>query len=239
MKRSRRKTRYTLALLLLTAVVAGHLAGVFRGFRPEETASSHRHRSPCDLVRILDGDTIVVHWRGREEHVRLLRINTPERGQPGYRESSDYLREFLTGQVISLEFEEPHTPARDRYGRLLAYVFAGSRNANLEIVRAGWSPFWTRYGRGKYAEAFEQAESEAKDDERGLWGKMSTPPRSQPGPEARLPEPVAHAKAKPPAHRRPAVSGPRPPLGRIAAAVSVPFSPTRGSPPLRAWPSPR
>jgi len=58
---------------------------------------------------------------------------------------------------------------RDIYGRILGYVWVDGTNINVEIVRAGWSPFWTKYGAGKYADEFRAAEAEAREQGRGLW----------------------------------------------------------------------
>jgi hypothetical protein len=41
---------------------------------------------------------------------------------------------------------------------VLAYLFVEGTNVNVEMVRQGWSPFWTKYGRGRYAADFEAAE---------------------------------------------------------------------------------
>jgi len=192
----RRKFSSIIPLLLLAAVLLAHRTGLFLAFQPERPDSLRQRRHPCQLVKVLDGDTIVVRWRGRIEHLRLLRINTPERGQPGYEGSAGFLRNLLSGKRIEFQFEEPTNPARDKYGRLLAYVFADGENVNVEMVRVGWSPFWTKYGRGKYADAFEKAQSEANSREhtvqkapsensenKGLSDKMSSnslrPLRSQ------------------------------------------------------------
>ncbi len=118
----------------------------------------------CRVVRVVDGDTIRVVYKGREEPVRLLTINTPENGEPGFEEATEALRRLVQGRHVLLEFEKPGVEARDRYRRLLAYVFV---NANVEMVRLGHSPFWTRYGRGRYAHEFEralQAQDEAAEE---------------------------------------------------------------------------
>ena len=105
-----------------------------------------------EVTRVVDGDTIRVLYRGTDESVRLLRIDTPERGQPGFEEATAALRRLVGGREVVLEFETPGVEERDRYGRLLAYV---------EMVRLGHSRFWTEYGRGRYACDFEAAEREA------------------------------------------------------------------------------
>ena len=122
------------------------------------------------VVRVVDGDTIRVRYEGRDEPVRLLCINTPERGKPGFEEATEAMRGLVEGRAVVLEFERPGEPERDRYGRLLAYVFLDGLNVNAEMVRLGLTPFWTKYGEGRLAAEFREAEIEAKAEKRGLWG---------------------------------------------------------------------
>lgn len=130
---------------------------------------------PVSTVRTIDGDTIGVHWRNQVERVRLLRINTAEMGkppatpQPTASEATESLRQLTSDQAVSIEFEVSGVPARDSYGRLLAYVCVDGRNVNVEQVRRGWSSFWPKYGRGRYAAAFQAAELEARRSGRGKW----------------------------------------------------------------------
>ena len=70
---------------------------------------------------------------------------------------------------MDLEFEKPGVEKRDGFGRLLAYVVAGGVNVNLELVRLGWSPYYTKYGKGRLRGEFEDAEREARAAQRGLW----------------------------------------------------------------------
>lgn len=121
------------------------------------------------VLFIPDGDTVKVAWQGREEWVRLLRIDTPERDEKGYEESRSALRAMAKGKDAVLVFEKPGIPERDGYKRLLAYLYVDGRNLNIEMVKAGWSPFWTKYGEGRYATSFREAEREARDARRGLW----------------------------------------------------------------------
>lgn len=136
-------------------------------FGPSGPVSSPR-AGEYALDRVIDGDTIRIWYQGQSESVRLLRINTPERGRPGYGEATESLRELIGGRSVALEFENGEIE-RDRYDRLLAYVFADGVNANVEQVRRGWSDFWTRYGEGKYAAQFREAEEQAKREKAGMW----------------------------------------------------------------------
>jgi len=154
---------------------------------------------PC-LTRVVDGDTLRVRYRPSrplEESVRLLCVDTPERGEPGYAEARTALEGMVRGKRIRLEFEHLGAPGRgrgtvpgsagapsrcratspdaegvrDHYGRLLAYVVADGVNVNVELVRGGWSRYERGYGEGSHAAAFRRAEQEAKQNSRGVWGE--------------------------------------------------------------------
>lgn len=124
---------------------------------------------PCRVVHVVDGDTLDVECRAFSDQVRMLRIDTPEAGQRGHSEARAALLDLVQGRDVFLLFEERDVRQRGNYGRLLAYVYADDRNVNVEMVRRGWSTFWTKFGEGRFADAFAAAEREAKQAERGLW----------------------------------------------------------------------
>ena len=134
-------------------------------------ASADKYR----VVRVVDGDTIVVDYHGEYEKVRLLCVNTPEsvhrdkkQNIPMGEVASDYSKERLTGKYVDLEFEGPF---RGRYGRLLAYVFVDGKNFNVELVRQGLSPYYTKYGLSqKYDQEFRKAERYARKHKLNIWG---------------------------------------------------------------------
>lgn len=125
---------------------------------------------PWRFERCVDGDTIEISigYNGPKEKVRLLNINTPEEGQTGYYEATSALKDLLEYQTIELEFEKPGEPTRDRYGRVLAFVFVGDKLVNYDMVKQGWTDFYTDYGRGRYALPIEFAEADARSNRRGL-----------------------------------------------------------------------
>ena len=169
------KRRRWILPLALAALLAP--AGCRSGNRPASAPRAVVDALP--VVRIVDGDTIRVRYEGRDESLRLLCIDTPERGKPGFEEATLALRGLVEGREVVLEFERPGEPERDRYGRLLAYVFVDGRNVNVEMVRLGLTPFWTKYGRGRYAEDFEKAEAEARAAGRGLWSEKAVSPEGE------------------------------------------------------------
>ena len=59
---------------------------------------------------------------------------------------------------------------RENYGRLLAYVFVNGKNLNIDLVRQGLSPYYTKYGRSqKYDAEFRAAEKQARREKLNIW----------------------------------------------------------------------
>lgn len=136
--------------------------------------------APAGLIaarveRVVDGDTIVVGFGGGTERVRLLSVDTPEsvhpdatRNHPLGRAASDFTRQRLEGRQVVLE--PGPGDEFDRYGRRLAYVLVEGENFNVELVRAGHSPYDTRFGESvRYGREFRVAEREAREARRGIW----------------------------------------------------------------------
>ena len=134
------------------------------------TAASTQRVGPCRVRRVIDGDTIDVECPGLRERVRLLRVDTPEREQPGYSAAKAALLGLIDGGNVYLDYEHSGELARGNHGRVLAYLFVGERNLNIELVRMGWTAFFDDFGPGRFAAEFEAAEREARRGRRGLWG---------------------------------------------------------------------
>ena len=128
-----------------------------------------------NVIRVVDGDTIIINFKGKKERIRLLRVNTPESVHPDKKQNipmgkiaSDFAKKSLKGKYVDLEFEGPF---RGRYGRLLAYVFVDGTNFNLELVGQGLSPYYTKYGPSeKYDKEFRAAERYARKHNLNIWG---------------------------------------------------------------------
>lgn len=137
---------------------------------------------PVDLtgrvVKLVDGDTIWVDvGAGRIEKVRYIGVNTPElhhrtRGEePGGRTAAEVNRRLVAGRQVRLE---PDVQLRDRYGRLLAYVWVrGNHGAevmvNAELLRRGYAQAMTVPPNVRHAETFRRLEREARAGHVGLW----------------------------------------------------------------------
>jgi micrococcal nuclease len=103
------------------------------------------------VSRIIDGDTIVV---GNDTHVRLLGINTPEKGEEYYNEAKLSLAKLMN-KTVQLEYTGDRI---DKYGRTLAYVIFED-NVNIEQVKNGFANFYI-YGFDKYSSQLKEAWNE-------------------------------------------------------------------------------
>jgi len=113
----------------------------------EESASAPIEAVDGDLARVTrvtDGDTIRVEINGQTEDVRYIGVNTPERDEPCYGRDGGATganAALVEGQMVRLVSD---VSDRDRFGRLLRYVYVGDTFVNAELVREGWAEA-TRY----------------------------------------------------------------------------------------------
>ncbi len=111
---------------------------------------------------VIDGDTIIVSDGTK---VRLLGIDTPERGEPYYKVAKDYLIGAVSKKRVVLKFDQRR---RDKYGRTLAYVYRDGEHINAEIIRRGLGEVY-RKEKYVYKEEFSRLEKEAKSKRFGIW----------------------------------------------------------------------
>jgi micrococcal nuclease len=126
------------------------------------------------VVRVVDGDTIHVRVDGREETVRYIGVDTPESVKPGTpvqcfaKKASAFNHRLVDGEKVRLVRD---AEARDRYGRLLAYVYRARDNrfVNATLVRRGYAVPLTIPPNVAHAEQFRDLASAARRAGRGLW----------------------------------------------------------------------
>ncbi len=137
------------------------------------------HSEPATVVRVIDGDTVDVRVLGQVERVRFIGLNTPETKDPRRpvqcfgREASAKAKELLDGKRVELE-ADPSQGDRDRYGRILRYVFLpDGRNFAEVMIQEGYGHEYTYRLLYKYQERFKAAERNARKHERGLWSLVT------------------------------------------------------------------
>ncbi len=198
--------------VLLLAVIVFVLAGLFGDDLPilNEVAELFDEflgggpsvtglQGPAEVTRVSDGDTITVTLDGREEKVRLTGIDTPETFASSKldrdvdlsplnreemralgKEATAYAEDLMEGREVYLELDAEE---RDRYGRMLAYVYTLEQGGdwtfqdetfeqvNLELVEAGWADPLTIAPNDKYAELYVDAAQVARRQNRGIWAQ--------------------------------------------------------------------
>ncbi len=149
----------------------------------------------CRVDRAVDGDTLKVRCPNLgEETVRLIGVDTPETKHPKKpveyfgKEASAFTKRMATGKEVRLDLEPGNaiTKNRDRYGRLLAYVFikqedGGFLDLNAELVSQGYAHAYTRFPFSRIEE-FRGLERKAREAGRGLWGNSGEQPKGQDSP---------------------------------------------------------
>ncbi len=131
----------------------------------EEEAKPELH-GLYDVVRVVDGDTIVVSIEGKETTVRFIGIDTAESVHPDEtrnteigKEASQWTSDLLTGQKVFLEYD---IDKEDDYGRTLAYVYLsdGETMVQEELLKAEMAELMTIQPNSKYADKFFEIKSD-------------------------------------------------------------------------------
>jgi endonuclease YncB( thermonuclease family) len=127
------------------------------------------------VARVVDGDTVHVKVAGRDEDVRLLGIDTPETHKPntpvecfGLEATKAMTRLLPVGTPVDLVRD---VEARDRYGRLLAYVYRSRDHlfVNVEMARTGFAAAYTYPPNVAHADEIVAAAGAAREHNLGLW----------------------------------------------------------------------
>jgi len=147
----------------LSAIVSFSVLLALSGF----SVAQDIHR----VDRVIDGDTIVLD---DDERVRLIGVDSPETVHPSRpvehygKEASAFTRNLLEGKIVRLEYDQQR---RDKYDRILAYVFIDDLFVNAELIEKGYAHAYTRYPfRQEYMDLFVSLEREAREGQHGLWG---------------------------------------------------------------------
>lgn len=138
------------------------------------------------VTKVVDGDTITVSIRGKNETVRLLGIDTPETVDPRKpvqcfgKAASDKMKSVVLNQYVKL-VDDSTQGNRDVYNRLLRYVYLSNGTfVNGEMIRQGYAFSFKEYPT-KMLSKFNEYEKYARDHKLGLWGSCSlqvTPTKS-------------------------------------------------------------
>lgn len=161
-----------IVLVILILIAIGVTTWYYQ--RPEQPVAENVTEAVVNFV--IDGDTLNITYEGQEEELRLIGIDAPERynedgsSNENGRIVQDYVKQvFPKGTVIYIE---PGEQQRDKYGRLLGYVYrdkAATDMFNLELVEMGYAEVLTIGPNDKYEDMFIRARQKAKQEGAGFW----------------------------------------------------------------------
>lgn len=117
------------------------------------------------VVKVVDGDTLVVQLDTGPLRVRLYAVDAPEKSQPHGKEASAALSRLAAGKQVSIKpFEQ------DRYNRLIGILYVDDVNVNSQLIRQGHAWAYRRYMRKADAKLCS-LEADARRNKRGLWAQ--------------------------------------------------------------------
>lgn len=132
-----------------------------------------------EVVEIEDGDTLTVNMNGNHERVRFIGVDTPEVRDPRKpvqcfgRAASNFTKQLIGDSDVRLE-ADPENSNRDRYDRLLRYIYLPDGTlVNAEIIKQGYGFAYTSFPFAK-KEEFKAYEVNARQNNLGLWGGCET-----------------------------------------------------------------
>lgn len=138
------------------------------------------------INKFVDGDTIIVNMNGHPETIRFIGVDTAETHKPNTPvqcfgpQAASYTKQRIGQQRVQL-VSDPLSTNRDRYGRLLRYVYLpDGTNLNLELIRKGYGFYYPYFPYTKSA-SFSVAEQLAIAEHLGIWAKCHPIPTDSGG----------------------------------------------------------
>lgn len=180
---SKKSTRLWIAFIfVLTALFFGSNAPQNAALHSFQKGVTKKQTTPhveagvfYPVIRVVDGDTVDVEINEQSERVRLIGLNTPETVDPRRPvecfgiEASNKAKSILSGQKVKIEMDVTQG-TRDKYGRLLAYVFLPDGTLfNKMMIEDGYGHEYTYHTPYKYQKEFKAAEVQARESKKGLW----------------------------------------------------------------------
>lgn len=176
-----RTARSTAAAALLSAAVllTGCSAAQTIASEIDATAAATPggEHTPAQVVRVVDGDTLIVDIAGERHRIRVLSIDTPETVDPDQPvqcygpEASAFAHDTLAGQTVTLR-SDPTQGDADKYGRLLRYVELGDGTGYAVLAaRQGMArPYVYHHNPPAKTAQVQAAADQARHQGAGLWG---------------------------------------------------------------------
>jgi len=174
MKKLRKYTKRTAPLWVLIVSIVVLLGQRYGWFDSAKQTAQVNQPGLYRVIRFDDGDTIVVDMNGAKETIRFIGVDTPETHDPRKavqcfgQAASNFTKTFISTNNVRLE-ADPLNTNRDRYNRLLRYVYLPNGTlVNAEIIKQGYGFAYLSFPFTK-AEEFRQYQTAAREQGKGLW----------------------------------------------------------------------
>ncbi len=182
-RRYSNKTAPIWLLIITLVVLVGQKYGWFNSAK--QTAQVNQP-GLYKVVRFDDGDTIAVDMNGTTETIRFIGVDTPETHDPRKAvqcygvAAANFTKQLIGNSSVRLE-SDPLSTNRDRYNRLLRYVFLpDSTLVNAEIIKQGYGFAYLSFPFTK-SEEFRQYQTNAREQNKGLWSSCTPQPNQYGG----------------------------------------------------------
>lgn len=170
-----RKTRMYISAAIILIVAVAQAWGWTD--KPKQ-AAIEKQPGLYPITRFVDGDTITVDMNGTKETIRMIGVDTPETHKPNTPvqcygpEASAYTKGLIGNKSVRLQ-ADPTNQNRDRYGRLLRYVYLpDGRLVQKEIIANGYGFAYTLFPFTKKDE-FVRTEASAQQSTKGIWANCT------------------------------------------------------------------
>jgi len=118
------------------------------------------------INEVIDGDTAKTNGTS----IRLLGINTPEKGELYYNEAKEFLKDLILNKTVYLEYGKER---KDKYDRTLAYIFLENESVNIQLIENGFANFYFPSGRDKYFSQYKEAWENCIESNKNLCEKSN------------------------------------------------------------------
>ncbi|MDP2925197.1 MAG: thermonuclease family protein [Nanoarchaeota archaeon] len=174
-----KKDRANIIIVLLLIIIGLLLIIIFKpiftgkiinGLNNDSPKLADNNRCPiiptqeyAKVTRVIDGDTVEFE---NGERVRLICIDTPERGEEGYLEAKEFVEDLILNKEVKLQRD---CNERDKYQRLLRYIFIKDKFVNKEVVLQGYGKSYPYSNDIRLCPEIIKAEEFAKNNCLGVW----------------------------------------------------------------------
>ena len=154
------------SIIYFTIIFSFFLIGCSTTFNEAQSSILNTTEDDYKILRIVDGDTVIVEYNNKPEYVRIIGIDAPEKEECFSKESTERLNGLIGGKTVILE-PKPNEN-RDKYNRLLRYVVFNNRDIGAKLILEGFARNYPWFPHPKRKE-YERFEQEARKNNLGLW----------------------------------------------------------------------